>query len=107
MKKLADISAFERLGVQNTAADVSVFNFENTFKIEIDTPEMMDKVLTLVGCLGYDRIKQNPKFDLNVFYDYIRMWYDDMNEQDNVQTLVDELYDSGQLEEALFGSDDE
>ena len=36
MKKLADISAFESLGVQNTAADVSVFNGRLTASVFTD-----------------------------------------------------------------------
>lgn len=127
MKKLADISSFERLGGQDTAsADVSVFNFETTFTVTADSEEgrallaplgateaqfraditsasQLDKVLRWTGSEGYRQISSEPNFDLEVFFDYVRMFYDDNGETSPIDEFVDGLYYQpvGGLQESL------
>ena len=64
MKKLADISAFERLGASGGVSDVSVFNFQ--VSVDIDNWDAWREFMKYAGpdqwtTMGFDKVDLLPK----------------------------------------------
>ena len=95
MRQLADISLFESLGKSKAISDVSVFNFKAS--IEIDTPKKLEEVLVALDCIGYDRLKTNG-VSIDELFSYIQEFCASFDTPDDLGALVDQLYDSGELD---------